>query len=317
MIKTKSKNILVTGSKGFIGENLIKVLIENGYTVYGIDSKISKHRYYKSKLQFHYKFLKYDISKISSLKKIYSKIKKINFESIWHFAANSDISKGSNNIDIEIRDTFFTTKYSIDLAKKLKIKKFIFASSSAIFGNTKKSVDENYGPCMPLSNYGAMKLASEGLISSNSDYFDAIFIFRFPNVVGSDNTHGLIYDMIKKSKKSNNIKVLGNGLQKKPYIHVSNLIDILFHIYKKNKKQLINIYNIGPEDKGVTVKFIISNLKKLKIFFNKKFIYQKAKIGWRGDIPKYSYNITKVKKDIKIKILSSKNAIEKTINDLY
>ena len=67
---------------------------------------------------------------------------------------------------------------------------------------------------MPLSNYGN-EIGIRGFnISSNSDFFDCLFIFRFPNVVGADNTHGLIYDMIKKSKKFKKIPVLGNGLQK-------------------------------------------------------------------------------------------------------
>ena len=311
-----AKNIIVTGSRGFIGKNLVRLLVSKGYCVYGIDSKQNLNRHYDYKYKYYENFFKYDISKTRNIEIIYSKLIKIKFESFWHFAANSDISKGANNIDIELRDTFNTTKSSILLAKKLGIKKFVFASSSAIFGQVKKSINENYGPCMPLSNYGAMKLASEGLISSNSDFFDSLFIFRFPNVVGADNTHGLIYDMIKKSKKFKKIPVLGNGLQKKPYIHVFDLINILFTIYKNKKYKKFNIYNIGPEDKGISVKSIISKLKKLEHFKNKNFIYQNKIIGWKGDVPKYSYDISKLKKDFGTDIISSQKAIDKTINQM-
>ncbi len=310
------KNIIVTGSRGFIGKNLVRLLASKGYCVYGIDSKQHLNRHYDYKNQNNENFFKYDISKKRNIEIISSKLKKIKFESFWHFAANSDISKGSNNLDIELRDTFNTTKSSILLAKKLGIKKFVFASSSAIFGQVKKSINENYGPCLPLSNYGAMKLASEGLITSNSDFFDCLFIFRFPNVVGADNTHGLIYDMIKKSKKFKKIPVLGNGLQKKPYIHVLDLINLIFKIYQNKKYNKFNIYNIGPEDKGITVKSIISKLKKLDNFKNKNFIYQNKTIGWKGDIPKYSYDISKLKKDFGVKIISSKKAIDKTIREI-
>lgn len=312
------KKIIISGSQGFIGNNLKNLFIQNGYKVYGIDKKINHIRMFNHvNTKNNYYFYKYDLSKNLNLIKFIDKFKNIKFDSYWHFAANSDISKGSKDINIEIKDTFFSTKNSLEIAKKLKIKKFIFASSSAIFGSVNHKINENHGPCLPESNYGAMKLSSEAIISTYAIFFEKIYIARFPNVVGADNTHGLIFDMIRKSQNTNKIKVLGNGFQKKPYIHVNDLIKILFKIYKKDTSEKINIFNIGPDDSGITVRQIINKLSKLKIFAGKKFMYEKKSIGWVGDISKYSYDISKIKKLLKlIKLNSSNAAINVTIKEI-
>ncbi len=313
------KRIIISGSEGFIGNNLKDLFIKKGYEVYGIDKKNNLQRIFKKKFlkNSNYKFFKINLSSKTNILKVQKKLKKIKFDSFWHFAANSDISKGSENIEIEFKDTFLTTKNSLEIARMLDIEKFVFASSSAIFGNVDCKISEEYGPCLPKSNYGAMKLSSEGLISTYSNFFKKIVIARFPNVVGVDNTHGLIFDMLKKSKKTNKIKVLGNGFQKKPYIHVFDLVDILFKIYKKKSKNMIEIYNVGPDDSGITVRQIIQKLSSLKIFREKKFIFEKKLVGWIGDIPRYSYDIKKLKKILKPRnIKSSKTAINMTINQI-
>ena len=148
-----------------------------------------------------------------------------------------------------------------------------------------------------------MKLASESIISSSQNKFNKIVIARFPNVVGPDNTHGLIYDMIKKSKISDSIPVLGNGKQKKPYIHVKYLIEYLYKLYKHKNQTKIKIVNM---------------LSKSILFKNKKFTYQLNKEGgWKGDIPFYHYNVNRLLSIIgNNKIPSSLDAINLTIKEI-
>ena len=122
-----------------------------------------------------------------------------------------------------IRDTFLTTYNLLLLCKKNKIGKFYFASSSAVYGDHgTKPITEDLGPLMPISNYGAMKLASEAIcFSAYESWLDDLRIFRFPNVVGTPATHGVILDFIEKLKNSpNSLSVLGNGSQEKSYLHV-------------------------------------------------------------------------------------------------
>ena len=137
--------------------------------------------------------------------------------------------------------------------------KIIFTSSSAIYGETNSIISEKTKIKKPISNYGLMKLKSEIFLTNFSKKFKIkILIFRFPNVVGSNLTHGLLFDMKNKIfSKKKYIQVLGNGEQQKPYSHVSEIIDCMFFFLKKKFKKKINFFNIGSSDDGVKVKYIV------------------------------------------------------------
>ena len=135
---------------------------------------------------------------------------------IWHLAANSDILKGVNNIDIDLNDTLMTTINITKFMEKYELKNIIFASSSAVYGNMLNKATE-ITPTRPISNYGGMKLASEAVLSAyQTKHGGNCIISRFPNVVGTPATHGVIIDLIKKLKKNKTtLNVLGNGQQNK------------------------------------------------------------------------------------------------------
>ena len=115
------------------------------------------------------------------------------------------------------------------LADFVSVNTFYFASSSAIYGDTgAQAVKEDHGPLLPISNYGAMKLASEAILSSHHSKFRTLKILRFPNVIGPMLTHGVIYDFIEKlAANPRTLKVLGDGTQTKPYLNVEDLINAI------------------------------------------------------------------------------------------
>ena len=310
------KKIIISGVSGFISYHLINYLINKNYKIYGIDKKISKNlEIFKNNKNFI--FIKLNLSKKTSSDYLINSFKKLKFDSFWHLAANSDISKGINNYQIELNDTFLTTINSINISKKLKIKKFIFSSSSAIFGNFKTKIYEFSSPAHPISNYGSMKLSSESYIYASYKNFDKILIIRFPNVVGGNMTHGLLYDLVKKFKKNKKkINILGNGSQKKPYLHVSNLVSYMYSLYIKKLNSRISVFNIGPSDNGITVKEIVNNFLKLLKIKNIDVIYQKKIEGWKGDVVKYSYNNSLIRKTLNVKIPSSKKSINQAIKEI-
>jgi len=310
------KNIIISGCSGFIGLHLCNFFIKRNYIVYGLDRFSNKQIIHLLKNK-NFFFKKINLSFNNKLFKIYKDFKKIKFESLWHLAANSDISKGINDYKIELNDTFMTTINLVNFSKKLKINNFIFSSSSAIFGSFQTKIHENSSPIRPISNYGAMKLASESYIYASSKYFKKIFIYRFPNVVGPNMTHGLLYDLRLKINKNNyKIKLLGDGNQQKPYLHVNKLIIYMYNLYKFKKIEgNVFVYNIGPSDKGIKVSEIANLYKKISKNKNIEFIYQKKKEGWVGDVIKYSYNNLLVRKILKTKIPSSRESIINAIND--
>ena len=146
------------------------------------------------------------------------------FDMVYHLAANSDIQKGGKDPQVDYDLTFNTTYHVLRYLKEFGIRKFFFASTSAIYGETSDVLNEDYGPLRPVSNYGAGKLASEAFISAfSSTYHIQTWITRFPNVVGERFTHGVIYDFIHKLLKNPaELEVLGNGEQCKPYVYVKD-----------------------------------------------------------------------------------------------
>ena len=312
--------ILITGCAGFIGSNLTKYFLKQKKIIIGVDNlKLGKFKNIKNLLNNrNFNFKKLDLSKLKDLDTFLNRtLKKNKVDTIWHLAANSDIKDGFKDPDNDFKNTFLTTYNLIKLAKKYKMKNFVFASSSAIYGNLNDiKLSEDTGPLLPISTYGAMKLASEGIISAAKESFlKKIYIFRFPNVVGYPSTHGVIHDFINKLKKNpHKLNVLGNGKQKKIYMHVDDLIHSMDYVVKNSNKN-ISLFNLGPRDNGVTVKFIS---KEVTRYFNKnkKIIFQKKSKGWVGDVPIFRYSTKKFKKFFPSFKSSSKSAIIKAVKQL-
>lgn len=198
-------------------------------------------------------------------------------------------------------------------ARKIEPSSFFFASSSAIYGDLGQSkTAEDSGLLLPNSNYGAMKLASEAIISSQANILkDKVCIFRYPNVVGNLGTHGVVFDFHKKlTLNKNHLDVL---LQCKPFLHVDDLIDALSHISELDGN-FIELFNIGPDDAGCNVRYIAE--KAAEAFGDAPTTqYEKGERGWDGDIPFYSYDVSKLKKSGFSVKLSSKEAIDKAIEN--
>ncbi len=301
--------ILITGGAGFIGSNLVNKLLSLQKKILVVDNFLMGNLIkvehpnlciIKANISNYYEFLE----KIDKQKHI-SK-----FEEVFHLAANSDILKGVKDINVDYENTLNTTINSLKISKKFNIPNFYFASSSAIYGDLGKNIKEDAGPLLPISNYGAMKLASEAVISAARESFlkNAI-IFRFPNVVGPPASHGVIYDFVEKLKNNNTLDVMGNGFQQKVYLHVEDLIEAIFFIIKKTQNSVkCNIFNIGPDDDGITVKEIAENVV-LNINAKAKIKYGNEDRGWMGDVPKFSYDTTKLKMLGWKRKLSSRDAV--------
>lgn len=304
--------VLIVGGAGFIGSSLTKKLLSDNYEVLVIDklSLGSRNNLNNTPIKFY----EMDINDTSAVLSALGTNPEI--DEIWHLAANSDISAGVNDINIDLNDTFMSTFSILEIMKKINCKVINFASSSAIYGINKNRLNENIGPLFPISHYGAMKLSSEALISSSLESFlERANIYRFPNVVGVPATHGVILDLIKKLKiNKKELSVLGNGMQQKTYLHVSELIEAMIFI-NKNSKQILNFFNIGAMDDGITVKDIAEEVVRV-VSPNAKIKYQSSDRGWVGDVPKFIYSIEKIKKLGWSPKMSSYDAVKKAILEI-
>jgi UDP-glucose 4-epimerase len=292
----KPSTCLVTGAAGFIGSHLVDRLLAGGSRVIGIDdlSLGTMKNLEAASAHERFVFAKLDLNDLSSCEKfVAGQLNGGTAELVWHMAANSDISAGVNNPEIDLKATFLTTYNVVQLMHRLGLGRLAFASSSAIYGDHKSLLSEETGPLFPISNYGAMKLASEGVISAAVERFlEQAWIFRFPNVVGGRATHGVIFDFLKKLRKnSDELEVLGDGSQEKPYLHVSDLIDAMLFI-SQNAHSKLNCFNIAPTS-ATTVRHIAEATVAV-VAPGAKLRYTGGNRGWVGDVPKFAYSVDKL-----------------------
>lgn len=286
--------ILVTGGAGFIGSHIIDYLLKE-HEIVCIDDlslgRIENIKHNKSNPRF--KFVKMDILKKNPLEKIFRENK---FDCVFHMAANSDIQEGAANLEIDLKKTFMTTFNVLLCMKDNNVKNIVFASTSAIYGEQEKQLSEDTGSLFPISFYGAAKLSSEAYISAFSANFGInAWIFRFPNVVGERATHGVIFDFIKKLQKNpSELVILGNGEQEKPYMYVKDLVEGIIFGWK-NSNERINCFNLGVSTATKVHKIAETVVRRMGLR-NVELKYTGGDRGWVGDVPQFSYDISKINK---------------------
>jgi len=276
------RKIIVTGCAGFVGSNLVDKLIQNDVSVLGIDNLVTgQKRFLNSALKNkNFKFIKCDLKNISKLKKLFK-----NAEIVFHFAANADVRFGHIHPRKDLEQNTICTYNVLESMRVNNVKKIIFCSTGSVYGEAKKfPTPENDTFPIQTSFYGASKLAGESLVQAYCEAFNfKSWIFRFVSILGNRYTHGHVYDFLKQLNiNPKKLKVLGDGNQKKSYLHVEDCIDGIFTAIKKSKNK-VNIFNLGTNE-YVTVKDsikIICKTKKLK----PKIKFLGGKRGWIGDSP--------------------------------
>ena len=279
--------ILISGGAGFIGPNLIGRLIQAGHEV-AVADNLSRGRRENLGAEVH--LIVVDLARADSIEIVAQALHGRRVSEIWHLAANSDIPAGVEHPGVDLRDTFLSTFHLLELSRRLGVRQFRFASSSAVYGDCGgQQIAETLGPLLPISNYGAMKLASEAQISAAAESFvERASIFRFPNVVGTPATHGVLLDFVRKLRRDpSHLKVLGDGTQQKAYLHVTDLVDaMLFASVRQTPRR--DVLNIGPVDDGVTVRWIAEQVCA-RIAPGAKIVYGTGNKGWVGDVPQFRY----------------------------
>ena len=284
----------VTGGSGFIGGHLVNRLMNEGHQVTVYDNLITGQRKWIEQYigKPNFQFIQADILDMETLKKSMQ-----GSEIVWHLAANTDIVKGNNITDFDLKNCTIGTYNVLECMKQLGIKKIMFASSATVYGDVPaKPLAETDGPLLTISLYGAGKLACEGLISAYCHLFGIqAWIYRFGNVVGGKMWHGVIFDFIQKLKiNPKELEILGDGKQEKIFFMVEDCIDGMLTAFNKSKKQC-DVYNLGC-DSYTNVTQIANIVVEEMGLKDVKYKYTGGSRGWLGDAPFVHFNIDKMRK---------------------
>lgn len=286
-------NVLVTGGAGFIGSHLCKRLVKDGHHVVAIDNLsngvVSNLKEIEDIPEFC--FYEFDVNNAIHLRSVFEKHR---FDMVFHLAANADVAKGEENPHEDIENTLLTTLSVLEMMRTYNIKKFFFASSSTVYGNSEERLQEGRSIMRPISHYGAAKLASEAFVSSFCNLHDfQVWIARFCNAVGPNMTHGVIPDLIRRLRlRPVQLEVYGDGNQTKPYIYIDDLVEGVMCLLDKTNEPY-NAYLVGV-DSNVTVKQI-ANAVMDELNIHVPINYDGEYSGWKGDVRKYSYDVTRLR----------------------
>jgi len=288
----------VTGGAGFIGSHLVSQLLksERAERVVVYDNFTSGQRSY---LQF----LTSDrrLSVIEADLKDAGRVREAmdGCDTIFHLAANPDIAKAITQPDIDFWEGTYLTQNVLEAMRQTEAARIFYTSGSGVYGeNPAVDFPESYGPCIPISTYGASKLASESLIAAYCHMFGLVArVFRFANVVGPRQTHGVGYDFIRRLKSdSTALRILGDGTQKKSYIHVDDVLEAIFLVAATAIKSY-EVLNVATDD-YVTVRQIadlavtIAGLRPDEV----RYDFTGGDRGWKGDVPIVRFDCSKIKK---------------------
>ncbi len=306
---------LVVGGAGFIGSHLCDALLAENKDVVCVDnfSLGTKKNIEHLKECKRFKVYEKDASVLEELDEVFANERP---DYVYHLAANSDIQASALDPQVEYCNTYTTTFQILSCMRKYDVKNLFFASTSAVYGDKRDVVlDENTPNLSPISYYGAAKLGSEALISAFTYMNDMkALVFRFPNVIGSRLTHGVIFDFIHRLENDKSqLRILGDGKQSKPYIYVTDLVEAIIK-FQDVKEKGVTLYNVGVEgETSVThIADIICEEMKLQ---NVKYNYTGGEGGWKGDVPRFCYCIDKIHNAGWKAHYSSDEAVRKTVRE--
>src|SRR5205807_5245962 len=171
-------------------------------------------------------------------------------DTVFHLAANPDIAKAATQPDIDFWEGTYLTQNVLEAMRVNGARKILYTSGSGVYGeNPKVAFAEDYGPCVPISTYGASKLGCEGLIAAYCHMFDLTGrAFRFAIVVVPRQTHGVGYDFVRRLKAaSSKLRILGDGTQKKSYIHVEDVLAAI-RLVDERATDSYAMFNVATDD---------------------------------------------------------------------
>jgi UDP-glucose 4-epimerase len=272
----------VTGCAGFIGSSLTDRLLARGDEVVGYDNFSTGLTEFLTEAE---KSSKFTLIKADLLDREAVIVAMKGCEGVFHMAANADVRFGTDHPHRDLEQNAIATFHVLEGMRANGIKEIAFASTGSIYGESEVIPTPEHAPFpVQTSLYGASKLAAEGLIQAYCEGFGMkAYIFRFVSILGERYTHGHVFDFYKQLLSNPaELRVLGNGLQRKSYLYIQDCIDAIFWA-QENAKNAVNIFNLGTDEYCQVNDSIGWICEYLKLEPQRN--YTGGDRGWIGDNP--------------------------------
>jgi UDP-glucose 4-epimerase len=288
------RKVFVTGGAGFIGSHLVNTILDT------TDATVTVFDNFSTGRRFHFgervsdRRLTIIEADAQAQDKLIQAIQ--DHDIVYHFASNSDIAKAQQEPSVDFLNGTLLAHNVLEAMRITGVKRIVFTSGSGVYGEVGSTpVPENYDRMLPVSTYGACKLACEALISAYSFMFDITgTVFRFANVVGPHQTHGVAYDFIRRlAQDPTQLKIFGDGTQSKPYVHIDDILNAFF-LMEKTQVSGYDVFNVGTQD-HLTVREIADIVCERMGLSNVEYIFTGGSRGWKADVPVYRLNTDKIR----------------------
>jgi UDP-glucose 4-epimerase len=281
------RRFAVIGGAGFIGSHFVHSLLADpaveSVTVYDNFSSGSEMHLKDVRDDARLLVVRGDVRDLENLKPAIE-----GSETVIHLASNPDIAKAATDPTVDFWEGTYLTLNVVEAMRLTNVRRILYASGSGVYGDLGyEAAHEDLGPRAPVSTYGASKLAGEALLSSYCHMFGfRARAFRFANVVGPRQTHGIGFDFVRRlAADPTRLRVLGDGTQSKSYIHVSDVIEAVRAAHC-HEGSAFEVYNVATGD-YITVNEI-AQLAIEVMGLDPRLVtatYTGGDRGWKGDVP--------------------------------
>jgi UDP-glucose 4-epimerase len=273
---------LVTGAAGFIGSNLVDRLLSDGHHVVGYDNfSTGQQMFVEAALASpNYRQVMGDVLDRDVLEPA---VEEADF--VFHLAANADVRFGTEHPRKDLEQNTIATWNVLEVMRRKGTRRIAFASTGSVYGEPDVFPTPETCPFpVQTSLYGASKLAAEGLIQAYAEGFGIeATIFRFVSILGPRYSHGHVFDFYRQLlAHPGELRVLGNGKQRKSYLHVRDCIDAMLLAIEQDSEK-VSIYNLGTDEYcevNDSIRWITGHLG-----LGPKLIFTGGERGWVGDSP--------------------------------
>lgn len=276
------RTALVTGAAGFIGSNVVDRLLMAGNRVVGYDNFSTGFPEFLETAR-RYSSFTFHQADVLDADRLVEAMRGCDI--VFHFAANADVRFGLDHPRKDLDHNTIATFNVLEAMRTNRVKTIVFSSTGSVYGETAMIPTPEDAPFpIQTSLYGASKLACEGLIAAYAEGFGIRgYIFRFVSILGERYTHGHVFDFVHKlGSDPSTLHILGNGLQRKSYLHVTDCVEAMIKAIEHADTK-INVFNLGT-DEYCEVKDSASWIAS-RLGLAPRFTFAGGDRGWVGDVP--------------------------------